>query len=325
MFAAAISQRNSKLHIGFAVLVAPLRHPVRFVTQMNLLDQLSGGRLIIGVGAGNSPDEFAGFGYDRERRHELINEFMAAALAAWGADGSEPLDYDAQGLRGQIRGRVIPESVQRPHPPIVYATATPERLEMVGRHGWGLLLGTTTPELIAGRLHHYVAGMRQAGLDEAAQRMAWSQSAVLRHIYVAAPGEDWRETIGDCIETYVRKSVLANTGIDELPKDDLDARTKRYMEVQLVAGQPEEIVERVRPFAELGIDQLMCWFQFGHMDPARVQPSIRRFAEHVAPRLGTIGARPGLIEELVEAAGGPITRAPIQVSDRESAKTARLR
>ncbi len=67
--AAAISQRVPGLRIGFAVAVVPLLHPVRFVTQCNLIDQLTKGNFVAGIGPGNSPDEFDGYGLDRELRH----------------------------------------------------------------------------------------------------------------------------------------------------------------------------------------------------------------------------------------------------------------
>ncbi len=74
--AAAISQRNPSMRIGFAVNVVPLEHPIRFVTRCNLLDQLTAGKLIVGIGPGNAPDEFAGYGVDITRRHERMSEFM---------------------------------------------------------------------------------------------------------------------------------------------------------------------------------------------------------------------------------------------------------
>ena len=243
---------------------------------------------------------------------------MDVAERAWGA-GSDGFDYDGEHFRGSVRGRMIPSPVQRPHPLIAYATATPERLRMVGSKGWALLLGPQTAELLAARLHHYVAGMDDAGLGEEERARAWGNSAVLRQIYVAAPGEDWRETIRPAIETYVRKSALANTGIDELPTDDMERRAERLSEVQLFAGQPEEIAERIRPFAELGVDQVMCWFTFGHMPDEQVRASIRRFAEQVAPRIAEIEPDEGLLERIVERAGTE-TRTAAQIAQRAGAR-----
>src|SRR3954471_23062554 len=54
ILATAISQRR-KIDLGFSIAVAPFHHPIRFVTQCNILDNLSGGRLTIGIGPGNSP------------------------------------------------------------------------------------------------------------------------------------------------------------------------------------------------------------------------------------------------------------------------------
>jgi alkanesulfonate monooxygenase SsuD/methylene tetrahydromethanopterin reductase-like flavin-dependent oxidoreductase (luciferase family) len=300
--AAAISQRNPSLEIGFAVAILPLRHPISFVTQMHLLDQLTGGKVVIGVGPGNSPDEFAGFGVPVDDRHAMTAEFVEVMRQAWAAPPTG-FTYVGDHFNGTVDGRIIPASVQRPHPPIAYASSTPATLERIGRNGWSVLAGPHDPATLARVLHHWMKGMDDAGLDTAARERAWAHVGVNRQFYVAAPGEDWHETIGEAMEVYVRKSAKANVGIDDLDRDDLQRRMDGYLRDWLIAGTAEEIVERVRPYAELGFADMMCWFTFGHIPDALARRSIERFAADVIPALRDVAPSRALLEQVRTGTG----------------------
>jgi alkanesulfonate monooxygenase SsuD/methylene tetrahydromethanopterin reductase-like flavin-dependent oxidoreductase (luciferase family) len=296
VMAGAVSQRNPGLNIGFSVVVAPLRHPVQFVTQCNLIDQLSNGRLIVGIGAGNSVDEFAGYGLTTSNRHDRMREFVDVCEAAWTAPESG-FAFEGEHFTGKVRGRIIPKAVQK-KPHIAYATSTPATLEYIGKKGWSLLAGPQKPEVIAGRLFYYLRGMEAAGHSQEHRELMWRHSGVLRQLYVAAPGEDWRDTINEYMETYLRKSAHANTGIDDLPKDDLNKRMGGYIGNWLYAGTPDELIEMLAPFARLGFGHVMTWFAFGHMPDALVRQSIERFAKHVGPALREIKRDDARLDEI---------------------------
>ncbi|MFN8534702.1 MAG: LLM class flavin-dependent oxidoreductase [Dehalococcoidia bacterium] len=308
--AAAISQRNRGMRIGFAVAVVPLRHPISFVTQCNLVDQLTGGNFVVGVGAGNSPDEFAGYGLTTEDRHARMQEFLAICDQAW-AQTPEGFSFEGDHYTGRVRGRIIPRPVQqKPH--IAYASSTPETLERIGRQGWSLLLGPQDVSILSSRLHFYLKGQQDAQLSDEQNQRAWHDTGFLRQIYVATPGEDWRETIGPYIENYMRASAKANTGIDDLSKTDLEKRKEGYLKSWLFAGTADEIVERIAPFVELGIGHMMCWMNFGYMPDRMIRQSMLRFAADVMPRLAEIKPNRDLIERIaVSPAGATRPDAPI--------------
>ena len=71
-FAAALAMRTTRLRIGFAVVQAPFHHPVRLATQLSLLDNLSGGRIDIGVGKGTVYNEYEFVGYGLGRRGAVL-------------------------------------------------------------------------------------------------------------------------------------------------------------------------------------------------------------------------------------------------------------
>ncbi|GIW07932.1 MAG: monooxygenase [Dehalococcoidia bacterium] len=299
VLASAIGQRTRAMRIGFSVAVAPYHHPIRFVTQCNLLDQLSGGRLIVGFGAGNSPDEFRGYGLDANDRHAMLNEWIAICLQAWGQnDASQGFAYGERFWKGEVRGRIIPAPVQQPHPHIAWGTSTDDTAVRVAQMGWSLLIGPRLPQVIIPRLRRYAQALEESGHDAETKARAWRDTGQLQQIYVAAPGEDWRATIGEAIEVYVRKSALANSGIDDLPKDDLQRRMAAHVGGWLIAGTVDEVLPQLVLRAKLGLGHLMCWFNFGHLSDHLVRRSMERFAADIAPVLAETAPDPDLVEEL---------------------------
>jgi alkanesulfonate monooxygenase SsuD/methylene tetrahydromethanopterin reductase-like flavin-dependent oxidoreductase (luciferase family) len=65
---AAIASRTSRIALGTGVLLLPLYHPLMVAEEGAMVDMISGGRLILGIGAGYAPEEFAAFGYPLKER-----------------------------------------------------------------------------------------------------------------------------------------------------------------------------------------------------------------------------------------------------------------
>lgn len=298
LFTAALSQRARKMTFGFSLAVVPFHNPIRFATQMNLLDNLTGGRLIVGVGPGNSPEEYKGFGLDATLRHEMTEEFMRIVEQAWAAP-PEGFTYSGQFWHGEVKGRIIPRSIQQPRPRVAWATLTPDTVYRSGKLGYSWLMGPQNPYWVAPRVRRYMDGLADSGLSEEMQQRAWYGTGILRQIYCAAPGENWLETIGPYIDTYIRKAAKANTGIDDLPKDDFERRKQGYLGNWLYAGTAEELTEKLLPFARLGAHHLMCWVNFGHMPDHLIRGSLERFSKGVLPHLNATKFDPDYVEQVI--------------------------
>jgi probable F420-dependent oxidoreductase len=102
---AALAGRTQRVKLGFGVLVLPYRHPLPTAKWIASLDALSGGRVILGVGTGWMPEEFAAVGADFDRRGAATDDALRYLRRVF-ADG------EADGLT------VLPTPVQRPGPPI---------------------------------------------------------------------------------------------------------------------------------------------------------------------------------------------------------------
>src|SRR3981189_1025177 len=95
MFAAALSQRTERIRIGFAVVQMPFHHPVRLAVQLALLDNLSKGRIDVGIGKGTvyNEYEFVGHGLRSHDSRERMAEAVDIIERAW---RETAVPYDGQ-------------------------------------------------------------------------------------------------------------------------------------------------------------------------------------------------------------------------------------
>jgi alkanesulfonate monooxygenase SsuD/methylene tetrahydromethanopterin reductase-like flavin-dependent oxidoreductase (luciferase family) len=134
---AAVAARVPRVELGTAVLLPALRNPVLFAHQVATLDQISEGRLILGVGiAADVPNvraEFTAAGVTFDKRVGRLLEGLKLARALW---SGQPVDWDG---RWKVQGGVLCPTPHRPGgPPIWIAGSLPASLERAGRifDGW---------------------------------------------------------------------------------------------------------------------------------------------------------------------------------------------
>src|SRR5438093_4781983 len=87
---AALAQATSRVDIGTAVLVVPYRHPLLLAKMLATIDQLAGGRVILGAGVGWLRDEFDALGLDETvfvHRGSVTDDYLRAMRTAWHAPG----------------------------------------------------------------------------------------------------------------------------------------------------------------------------------------------------------------------------------------------
>ncbi len=134
-YAAALTTR---LRLGTSVLITILRNPVQLAKSLSTLDQMSGGRLIVGVGIGvasrrNTPLEESVFGYSGERRVRRFLEGLQIMKLLW----SEPR-ADFQGDFWQFKNVPMePKPLQKPYPPIWFGAHHEQALRRAVKHGNG--------------------------------------------------------------------------------------------------------------------------------------------------------------------------------------------
>jgi len=110
--AAAIAARTKKIRIGTGVLLLPLHDPIRIAEDAAVIDLISGGRLILGLGLGYRREDFEGFGVSLKERKGRMEEGLEILQKSW-ADG--PFSFEGR-YRTYRNVNVTPKPVQKPIP-----------------------------------------------------------------------------------------------------------------------------------------------------------------------------------------------------------------
>src|SRR5438309_1059893 len=184
LFLAALSQRTERLRFGPLVYLLPFYHPLRLIEEICMLDQMSGGRLELGIGRGVSPFETRAYGLDFAQTAEIYHEAFQLILNGLTCD-----ELTFAGKHYQFRNvPMILRPLQRPHPPLWYGITIPENADWPAANDVNIVTIALRPmvRLILdryraertrlGKTHHPFMGVARhvvvANTDEAALSIA---------------------------------------------------------------------------------------------------------------------------------------------------------
>ncbi len=131
-YAAALTRR---VRLGVAVFLTPLRSPVQLAKSLGSVDQLSGGRLIVGVGLGGRTDIYPAFGISAERRVRRFTEGLQVMKRLW----TEERVTHKGDFWTLDNVAMAPKPVQKPHPPIWFGARHPDAVRRAVAHGDGFI------------------------------------------------------------------------------------------------------------------------------------------------------------------------------------------
>jgi probable F420-dependent oxidoreductase len=172
---------TSRTRLLSHVAVAPLRHPLLSAKQYATVDLLSGGRLLLGVGAGHVPEEFAAVGVDFRQRGAILDETITALSAA--LTDEYPVH---EGPRFPFSGLAVsPRPVQRPRPPIWVGGSSPRAVRRAALLGEGWLSQGDAPDTLPAQLELIRTTREQAGRSG-----PFAVNAIPPALYVGEPGWD---------------------------------------------------------------------------------------------------------------------------------------
>jgi probable F420-dependent oxidoreductase len=178
-FAAACTER---LRLGCAVFVTPLHNPVHLAKSLATLDQLSRGRLDVGVGTGGRRRPFAAFGIGPEHLVGRFSEGLRLMKALW-----TETDLTFDGRFWQLSGaNMEPKPFQKPHPPIWFGGSHPDALRRAVRHGDAFFgAGSTTTAAFAEQV-------RVLRAELAAQDRDPATFPIAKRVYIAVDDDPAR-------------------------------------------------------------------------------------------------------------------------------------
>jgi alkanesulfonate monooxygenase SsuD/methylene tetrahydromethanopterin reductase-like flavin-dependent oxidoreductase (luciferase family) len=276
---AAISQRTSKVKLGTACMVSSTRNPLYLALEWATLDQISGGRTILGTGMGNPEEgvrrEFEALGLDYARRGAIFEEGLAVLRSLW-TEGSVTFhgryfDYDGVSFHsGTEMGPLMPLQ----EPPPIWVVSNPR------------LKGDAAPEVIRRRLE---AACRRIVL----YGDGWMTCCRAEHPDELVEQLHWIERAADEVGTDFSRLVISYQVTMNIGDSEAEARTafgdyisKYYPELSKAmdlsnwgpVGTPAQIAEWIRTFAAVGVDHFIC--RFGALDQFG---QVERFAGEVLP------------------------------------------
>jgi alkanesulfonate monooxygenase SsuD/methylene tetrahydromethanopterin reductase-like flavin-dependent oxidoreductase (luciferase family) len=282
--ASAIAARTSRMKIGTAVQVLPLCHPLRLAEESATVDQISRGRLLMGVGRSGNPRAYAAYGVPYSESRERFYETLEILKLAW----SQPsFSYEGK-FHSFTDARAVPRPYQQPHPPIRIAGASEDTFPVLGRLGYPLFVAVRSgslaglaPDLRAYREAYEAAG--HPGKGEVHLRLT---------MHVAATDALAREQAEPSTMLGYRKLVTQLEGSpNKRRRAELEeVRALTYADVlrdKVVVGGPQYVADRLRQLqSELGIDGILAELNFGGMVPSEwMMESCRLLCQDVRSRL----------------------------------------
>jgi probable F420-dependent oxidoreductase len=155
--------RTERVRLGTSVLVLPYLHPMVLAKQLATLDQLCGGRLVVGVGVGSLQEENTAMGVVWDDRGAYSDESLEVMKALW---TGRPVTY--AGAHFSLDGIVAsPRPAQTPNPPLLIGGSRPRALRRVARHGDGWHPLGLPPESYARRLDELDGFLAAQGRERA--------------------------------------------------------------------------------------------------------------------------------------------------------------
>ncbi|RVT95596.1 LLM class flavin-dependent oxidoreductase [Rhodovarius crocodyli] len=286
-FAAAVLAATKRIKVGFAVAQVSLHHPIRLAEQMSMLDQLSEGRVIVGLGRGTAYNiyEYQGYGIPAEESQARYEEAEGIMLQAW----NSPQGFEHHGQFWQLKVPGLrPKSYTQPHPYVVRAASSEEGALHLAQRGLPFMMNVQSIETTRTRLGLYRQEMAKAGYGEAHIAQCLKESWVWRNVVVAETDEE-AERIGvpafeemQAARKRLREKVQREQGL--IMKKETAPPARVDVRHALIYGSPATVAARMAEIDETGVGGVICSFRLGPMGAEAAANSIRLFMEQVAPR-----------------------------------------
>ena len=279
VFLSAVAQRTKRLRIGTLVYTLPLVNPLRLLEEVCMLDQMSNGRLELGVGRGSSPYELAYFGVTAEASATLYKEGYAVLMQGL---QSKVIDFEGQ----HYRFKNVPvelECVQKPTPPIWYGLSAPAAVPWTAENGINIVCNTAARNVrpITDRYREIWAATKRAAHEP------HPLMAIGRHIVVAetreaalASGKRGFDRWYASLQHLWRVHGNPMTHYP-VPEDFMAAVGAGF----ILAGTPDEVTDGLRREIETaGVNYVLTRFAFGNLSYEEELRSATLFAHEVMPR-----------------------------------------
>jgi alkanesulfonate monooxygenase SsuD/methylene tetrahydromethanopterin reductase-like flavin-dependent oxidoreductase (luciferase family) len=274
IFLAAAARITRNIRFAPLVLIATLYNPLRLAAEICMLDHLTHGRLEVGTGRGVSSVELGFYNVTEHEAPALYAEAMAVLMAALTQD---IVDYHGKYFNfSNVPIELKP--LQRPHPPMWYATNSPESAGRVGRQNINMA------SLLAAREARSVIDAFKDSWNAAhgGKGMKMPKAGIARNVYVAETDREAEERgrfgskgFYESLTYLWRKYSVSHVSLEEV---------LRASEATLIAGTPQTVRARIeQELEQSGANYVIVRFAYGNLTHEESRRSLELFASEVLP------------------------------------------
>lgn len=243
-----LAARTTKLRFGMSITDTPYRSPGVFAAECATIDQLSGGRLNVGIGAGWMPEEFAAASATHlfPRRHAHVRETIEICQGIWTNDTfeyhGEFADFEPSGFGHK--------PVQKPHPPIYFS-------------------GLRDPKRSANRVAKYgLAGW--IGIQDTPRELTEWRTAIAREL------EELGKSIDDLDMCSMIWFTITDTEVDQTDNGKVS---------NILVGTAGQITDMLKRYKEAGLTMPLLWPPFADVPVSKTIDDLKRLKEEIMPKV----------------------------------------
>lgn len=275
-----IAGATTRLRIGTGCLLLPQHDPIRVAQGAATLDQVSHGRLDLGVALGYRDQEFDGLGLHRKRRGRLMDQGLAVLAAAGNGD---PVPVAGKPV-------ITPSPVQTPIP-IWVAAVTEHAVKRAARLGLNILLSDAHDDRRAGELVElYHATAAEAGVDSSAARMG-----ILRYVWVDESAAQAEAQVVPRLRSFLLEQLggwryLSDEDGNSLGFEQPEAlrcAAEGVIRNNAAIGTPDTVIRKLKQLESVGVDFILARSHLVSQTPHQLHRAMELLAREVAPAVAT--------------------------------------
>jgi alkanesulfonate monooxygenase SsuD/methylene tetrahydromethanopterin reductase-like flavin-dependent oxidoreductase (luciferase family) len=323
MIGTDIAARTKNIRIGQAANIITFWNPIRVAEDIALLDQLSKGRVDVGVGRGIYGREALNMNADADMRDQaknfrLFEETLSIMKKAWTEKhfnhlgefytypapnfewdhGMSPANSNFMNLETKILEKisVVPQPFQKPHPPLWQVVDSPSSIEWAAKNNINVIMWIPTVKSLKNRFKIY-----QEAKSEAEKRPVELGEGIslVRDMFIADTMEEAKEKAGEAMVRYM-SWVCHWRGLgahmdpgEELPKTKgkLDLLNYNFLHKRnMLFGTVDYVIEKIEELkSELNLQNLQVWSNFPGVKHVDCMKSIKLFTNKVMPHFKNKG------------------------------------
>jgi len=259
-----------QLRFATDVALLPFHHPVRMASEAAMLDHMTSGKFVLGMGLGYVESEFDLYGLDIKKRGSVFEESLTIMKKLWSGE-----EVDFKGKHFHIRGRLPIKPLTPGGPKVWIGGQVKVAIERAARMGDAFVGGISTPiQRFKEFSQIYHEALKKVGKDP---RQA--EFPIMRTVWCDVK-ENTRDEINRIVSEQYKQTFAIRKG-HPMQFDEYATDYEHTVENRCVAGTPEACIEMVEKYAALGVTGILCSFVAEEHTYEEIEESIRLFGEKV--------------------------------------------